>query len=470
LLFGGFDGSSTVNLRSDVVARCEGGWQLGSGSGGIAADPKPDARQSPAMAYAPFGGSNDGVYVFGGYNGGPLRDLWHLVLSGAPGGARSATWARVEQPVPLTADNWPLARYEAGLAWSGSELLLFGGLGPGPTLFTDTWAYNGTSWRKICEGEGCFPARRSFATTVRGQGATREVLAVGGFGPISADEFGSSSEIMRFTGTGWERVDSFDPAVDATLADGRLSPAGQSAPGPRDSPWAAGSPSGGLLLGSGIFDFDLLAEEDWNDVWRLEPRSVGARWARVPVGESLPGRRIGGSAVYDPVRGETLVVGGMSLVERTPNAPFVLNPSPPVAYRAQAGGVSMTVTCLDPGADGACDQYALEASVALESDGTPSRARLAFLRRRGAAWGSAGPGCGSLDAPISPAQGNVFRCTATAALGDSAFAAQAFDGAPGAGCGPGNGSPPLDDGVDAYAGTSACRTLPTANGEAFTCD
>ncbi|HEU4535118.1 MAG TPA: kelch repeat-containing protein, partial [Polyangiaceae bacterium] len=256
LLFGGFEGPPLASLRGDVVVRCEGGWQLGSGVGGLAVDPTPGARQSPAMAYAPFGGINQGAYLFGGYAGGALGDLWRVTLSGAPGGARSASWTRIGPPQAPAAGTWPPARYEAGLAWTGSELLLFGGLGAQNQLLSDSWAYNGSSWRKLCEGPGCFPERRSFATTARGEGATREVLAVGGFGRQADGTFGPSSEVLRFTSAGWQRVDSFEPAAEATLADGRLSPAGQSAPGPRESFWAAGSPSGGLLLGSGIFDFE----------------------------------------------------------------------------------------------------------------------------------------------------------------------------------------------------------------------
>ncbi len=475
LLFGGFDGAAGPHRRNDVAARCEGAWQLGPGGNGIALGTNaPSPREYAAMAYAPFGGALGGAYVFGGFDGvARTGDFWRLTLSGAPGGPRSATWEAVALPSPPAPGDRPLPRSEAGLAWTGSELLLFGGFDGGNTLFTDTWAFNGTSWRRVCEGDGCFPRRRAFVATTRGSGASREVLAVGGFEPFSGSS-GAASDVLRFTGAGWQRAEGFEPAPDATLADGRLSPQGQSAPGPRESPWAAGDPAGNLLLGSGIFDFALPPGEDWNDVWRLEPKVGGARWARVPVGADVPGRRIAGSAVYDPARGETLVAGGISVFARAPGQPLVLNPSPPVAYRSQASGVAMAVTCHDPGGDGACDSYDLEASVVLENDASPSRARLVFLRQQGTSWASAGPGCGSPDAPLAPVAGNVFRCTAVASIADAAFAAQAFDGAPpatdDAQCAPGGSAAPIDDGVDAYAGTSVCRTLPATEGETLRCE
>ena len=485
VVFGGNgEASGAAILRNDVAARCEGTWRL-EGAGLTVTGTPPNPRQTPAMAFAPFPGdpTKAGAYVFGGFgnqsiNGSLLyADLWKLALTGQPGGPRTATWTRVgpETATP-PAGTWPARRLEGGMAWTAQGLLLFGGVGgPSNTFLDDTWLFNGTTWQQVCQGPSCFPARRNFAVITRGTGAGAEVLVIGGYGPLEPPANGELSDVLRFTGTGWQKVETFEPDAVATLHDGRLSTAGQSAPGPRSSPWAAGTPAGELVIGSGAYG-KRLPSEDWNDAWRLDPFGVGGRWARVPVSTATPGRRIGGMAGHDPVLGEPLVLGGWSLVPHKQNdPPPTFNPSPPVTYKSRANGVSMTVTCRDPNGDLVCDTYELEAAVTLAQDTSPSRGRVVFQRQRGSTWESAGAGCGTFAAPLAPAAGNVFRCVATGAIADSAFAVQAFDGAPpsdaAAECSAqGANAAPINDGVNLYAGTAVCRSLPAANNETLACE
>ncbi|HEU4405316.1 MAG TPA: kelch repeat-containing protein [Polyangiaceae bacterium] len=472
VLFGGFDvGPTGTRTRDDVAVRCNGEWQVGPGGAGIPASAtKPAARQDARLAYAPFtDAAKAGAYLFGGIGAGVFNDLWKLTLTGPSGGAKSATWARILPPSPQTADNWPSARFEAGLVWTGSGLLLFGGAAPNGMPLDDTWLFNGTSWTRVCRGPGCFPARRGFTPLTLGSGAATKTLVFGGY-VLTATSVDTTEDIFTFTGSGWARETRDSTAPWPTLLDGTVASPGEVRPSPRFLAWGAIAANGQALVGSGGTLEGGTA--DPLDVWRLSGQSGQPRWARVPVTTSLPGRRVGAAAAFDPVAQATLLVGGSSFVPPDGTAP-TLNPSPPLAYRGQTSAGSLRVTCHDPDDDGDCNTYTLQAQVALPGGASTERARAVFSRHTEGAWAVVGPACGLPGTPIGPEGDGVFRCEVTASFADASFAVQFQDvgyATGGALCSSTpNETIPFCNAPGLYEGVVACRGLPFGDGESIDC-
>ncbi|MCU0687484.1 MAG: hypothetical protein MUF34_35445, partial [Polyangiaceae bacterium] len=206
-------------------------------------------------------------------------------------------------------------------------------------MLRDTWRFDGSTWQRLCDGVGCFPARRSFTVLTKGSELSPELLVFGGVDTSNLPALSLTNRFLRFTGAGWQPLATPTPATLPTLLDGSPSfSQGKTAPAARRLAWAAAGPGGQVLLGSGESDLAGLADDDGFDVWRLVPRGSTTRWARVPVTTARPGRRIAGSAVFDPLRQETLVVGGITGFTESPTPAITYNTDPPVAYRSR--GVS----------------------------------------------------------------------------------------------------------------------------------
>jgi hypothetical protein len=431
VVFGGYEvRNGAVQQRGDLLVRCEGRWQTLVPTGD-----SPTPRQGARLAYAPLGG-NPGMYLFGGLDQTTHDELWRLTLTGS-GSSRKATWNLLHKT-----GAWPAARYEAGMAFTGGELLLFGGF-DGSHILQDTWRWNGVTWKQLpCAGETCFPARRSFTPfTVGGKAYAFGGFAVVGSPPVAV----YSNALHGFTAaSGWSKQTVL-PAPWPTLPDGTLDFDGESLPVVRDAVWAAEAPSGGALIGSG--ETGAVAH---TDVWRLQPLGAKWRWSRVAVTDGLPGPRVSGSAAFDPTRGETVIVGGLATVPS--DGPPTQNQAAPLAYRHRVDLAGMKVSCHAPTPDAACDRYTIDLRVIVTD---PQRLEARFSRLVGAAWTDMPDLCDD-----SPDAAGEIHCEIDADDQDGGFAVQLRDPL----CLPDEQCAP-----SLYSRVLACSPLPFADGQAVDC-
>lgn len=472
VVFGGLDANTLAGgaYRDDVAVRCEGAWQSGIPIQGAA----PSGRQDAPLAYGTFAdASQNGMYLFGGYDGTVHDDLWRFELTGAANGPRSGSWQRIAPRDPLEPDRWPAPRTEAGLvALPNGGLLLFGGFSftaefASDRFLTDTWRWDGGAWHKLCDGAGCFPAHRGFIPMVIGSGFDATVAIFGGFEQTGAVR----DRLYVFVDNGasghWSLVTTDTSAPLPTSLDGRIF-RNEVRPSPRFAGWSAPT-SDGALLGSGASG--LFGKDDPLDVWRIERTATGLRWRRVPVNDVTPGRRIGGSAAFDSVRQEVVVVGGVSnWVSAT--EPPELAAVPVASYQHVAGTSEMRVVCRDPGDTGDCTRYSLEASATL-SGGAASDVRATFVRLAGTTWSVAGASCGTHTAPLAADADGTIRCEVTPGLLDSAYAVELFDRRYSGGGSLCALAPhptlPLCNPAGSYAGHLGCRHLPVSDGAQSNC-
>lgn len=472
VVFGGLDANTLAGgpYRSDVSVRCEGVWQSGPGGNGIPIDGEaPLGRQDAPLAYGTFAdASKNGMYLFGGYDRTMRDDLWRFELTGAANGPRSGTWQRIAPPQDPS--GWPAARMEAGLiALADGGLLLFGGFSAAPDghFLTDTWRWDGDVWHKLCDGGGCFPALRGFIPMTIGPSFDATTAIFGGFDATGAVR----DRLYVFVDNGasghWSLVTTDTSAPLPTLLNGRIQ-RNEVRPSPRFTGWSAPT-NDGALLGSGASG--LFGKDDPLDVWRIERTATGFRWRRVPVNDVTPGRRIGGSAAFDLVRQEVVVVGGASnWVSAT--EPPELAAVPVASYQRVIGTSEMRVVCRDPEDTGNCTRYSLEASAEL-SDGAPGDVRATFVRLAGTTWSLAGDSCGTHTAPLAPGADGKIRCEVTPGLLDSAYAVELFDRRYSSGGSLCALAPhptlPLCNPAGSYEGHLGCRHLPVSDGAVANC-
>jgi hypothetical protein len=123
-----------------------------------AGDTQLHGRINPGMA---VDAAHHELVLFGGYRPGnpqaPLDDTWIY---------RDGSWRAIHQTVA------PDGRYGPSMAWDprGAQVLLYGGRG-GRGDFTDTWAWNGISWKRLSGGSSeLFSGFATMATDpMRGQ-------------------------------------------------------------------------------------------------------------------------------------------------------------------------------------------------------------------------------------------------------------------------------------------------------------
>ena len=130
-----------------------------------AANTGPSARYYTGMAEAP---ALSQTILFGGSPGTALLgDTWNW---------NGTAW---QQLTPAGAS--PSPRYTHGLAYlangTNHQVVLFGGIGPGPQTLGDTWVWEGTGWRQIT-GNG--PPTR-FVVSMASELSRGRVLLFGGF-------------------------------------------------------------------------------------------------------------------------------------------------------------------------------------------------------------------------------------------------------------------------------------------------
>jgi hypothetical protein len=135
----------------------------------------PPARQSPAMAYSPH---QRQMVLFGGSGAsGLLADTW--------------TWDGKSWTQQLPATS-PAARSGSGMAYDagGQQILLFGGapvlVFPNIKYFSDTWAWNGTTWTAV--SPGTTPPGRAFFG-MASDAESGPVLIYGGQQPTTPIDF-----------------------------------------------------------------------------------------------------------------------------------------------------------------------------------------------------------------------------------------------------------------------------------------
>ena len=136
-LFGGFDGSYKQDLWKLTVSDNTATWvQITSTS------TLPSGRRS-SVAWTD---SSSNIYLFGGYNGSFIQDLWKISVSSY----NTAIWVNLTPNTIPT--SWPSARYDS-IAWkdSSGNMYLFGGYN-GSSL-QDLWKIsvsdNSPTWTKI---------------------------------------------------------------------------------------------------------------------------------------------------------------------------------------------------------------------------------------------------------------------------------------------------------------------------------
>ncbi|HEY5924488.1 MAG TPA: kelch repeat-containing protein [Kofleriaceae bacterium] len=239
LVFGGVD--TTGMTVAETWALNEFGWSaLFTGV--------PVRRSTPAIAYDP---AHHRVVMFGGFSGSAqgvlLNDTWEW---------NGATWVR------RTSTVVPAARTNAGMAWDGSRLILFGGSQLNVRL-ADTWAWDGTAWTRLTPAAA--PSPREGHAMVFDAKYNRLVL-FGGRSPTALND------TWLFDGTSWTEL----PGIGVP---------------PSTMKWAglAYDAKREVVVLSGV-----AAGTQNNEVWELN----GAQWTQKPAG-TTPAISGGAAIAYD---------------------------------------------------------------------------------------------------------------------------------------------------------------------------
>jgi hypothetical protein len=331
VFFGGASGA-TFTLLNQTHVRC-GDQKWGAN---ISTSNTPTAR-----AYAAAGWDGSKVNVFGGFTAtSAVDELWQLSLS-SPGTSSGTTgsWSQVTK-----SGSWPAARYLHGAAWSGSKLVIFGGIDGAGNGLRDTWEWDGSSWTQICAS--CFGGSAGlygFATGTVVNGATRTIYAMGGYDNPTGASGNFTRSVYQYTGSDWASVDG-DPQVIPVSSQGVLANTEPLVPAGRYLHWAAGTGAGNLLIGSGLMTNSAGADTFYPDTWNWYSQAttgVSNQWLRAAIPTntgSAPGLRESASAVFDESKKQVVLFGGsVDSTGTTTNAGLV--------YKGVSRSFSMTLAC-----------------------------------------------------------------------------------------------------------------------------
>ncbi|MEB2311422.1 MAG: hypothetical protein OZ928_06205 [Polyangiaceae bacterium] len=253
LLYGGASGSTRLG---DLWEWNGASWKELCTSAACEAT-APAARQGATMVYDP---DHQATVLFGGFSGSYQADTWKW---------NGSSWSQVTGPGPS-------ARMGAAGAWDyvGHQLLLFGGTN-GSTYYDDTWTFNGTSWTLRT---GTHPSARAYAQ-VSSMGKVGFVLYGGAESPTE-----SLDDTWEWNGTGWSSVPYFSekPPKNAYGAMAFYS----------DSMRRA-VVFGGDGAGAAVWSYDFVAKA----------------WSQVIT---TPPARTKHAMAYDPLRGRTVMYGGVT--------------------------------------------------------------------------------------------------------------------------------------------------------------
>lgn len=354
-----FGGVATGGLYlADASARCSNRlWKANVPQTGTV----PSARGYSAMGF--FGGSQQAVYVFGGAtNSAVATNDFHRgkLTCTTPGNA--ATCSLAWTPITTNPTTRPSARFLHGMAWTGSKLLLWGGVTAGGVGLRDTWEYDGDTdtWTQKCAT--CFGGSfglYGMATATVIKDGQRQIFSFGGYNnPTQVGDF-FDNRVFRWSGTTWDDV-SGSPAQIPVNEDGTLG--GNTTPllpQPRFFAWASGTNGGNLLIGSGVTTSSTGANTYFTDTWIWYDRSndgYGFRWLRAPVPpagqiDDAPGRRESAFAFFDEANAEVALLGGVTF---GPTGSETLTTRQRV-YRGAVQQITLTQECLGPDTDlGTC--------------------------------------------------------------------------------------------------------------------
>jgi galactose oxidase-like protein len=211
VIFGGIDVGGGA-LRTTWTYASES-WHL-AGPVVPNATNEPSSRFGAAMSNDPSTGA---VVLFGGRGtvGGLLNDTWTFL---------GGTWTNITSRVI----GAPPARVNASLTFDPSlgSVVLFGGRSPG-TLFSDTWAFNGTAWTYVGAAIPSVtntPPHRYGATLVYSAVLSALVL-FGGMGYASST-YAPLSDTWAFGGSGWQQLHPTSSPAPRTFAAGAPLPNG----------------------------------------------------------------------------------------------------------------------------------------------------------------------------------------------------------------------------------------------------
>ncbi len=333
--------SSSFALSQDLAVRCaDRRWKAG-----LAPSTLPPKRAYAAMAH--FGGSTRRMFLFGGYGeAGALNDLWRADLTcSTPGVSSTCNVAWTQITVPPTG---PVKRYLHGMAWDGSKLLVFGGIGNTGAGLRDTWSYDAdtNTWTQECTT--CFGGAKGnygFATATQVNGS-RTVYVSGGYDDPTSGSGNFLNSVLRWNGSSWVDVSAQDATIP-TNAFGAIQGGSPTSMQPRYLHWMAPSSSKRLMMGSGVTSggTDVYHE----DVWHWNDRQTEGepnQWTRgvVPLASSIPnapGRRESASAIYDENHKEIVLFGGLT-------SPTSVSSNTRI-YRGVEHDFTYTQTCTTPG-------------------------------------------------------------------------------------------------------------------------
>ena len=246
-----------------------------------------------------------------------------LALASATG-ALAAEWVKL-------LDGWPLSRKNYAWAYDSSRgvVVLMGGNGKSGTIYSDTWEFDGTTWRSIATPANPGP-RQKHAMTY--DPVRRKVVLFGGDTGLAADD-----ATWEYDGTDWRRVTTalappartthrieYLPSLGETVLFGGLDATGTILLGDTwrydGSRWQAMTPAtspparykhamaldpqlGVIVLFGGDAFFG--AGGDSNDTWTFD----GTTWRQLAPSRSPPPRDAHDIA-SDPVRRRIVLFGG----------------------------------------------------------------------------------------------------------------------------------------------------------------
>jgi hypothetical protein len=349
VLFGG--AGSGFSLLNDTAVRCgDQKWATITASGA------PTARAYGAAAWS---GASNTVNVFGGYTNTVATDeLWKLSLScGGTSASCTGTWTQVTK-----SGSWPEARYMHGAAWTGSKLVIFGGVNAAGTGLTDTWEWDGSTWTQVCTG--CFvnpTGLYGFASGVTVNGGTRTVYAMGGYNQPTGSGGTFVNDVYRYTGGGWTSVNGA-AAVQPVSDQGVLTNGQPTTPAGRYLHWISGTDNNNLLMGSGLTTSTSGVDTAIIDTWLWVDRTTDGyenQWLRAPRPTATPlapGSRESANVVFDESLRQVVLFGGLDVASGSPVTGGRV-------YKGVGRSISLSQTCADLNGDGLCDNSTYDLTV-----------------------------------------------------------------------------------------------------------
>lgn len=237
--------------------------------------------------------------------------LFGLGLSlGTTHAAAQCLWVEVDPAAS------PPARLSAGMAYDSARArtILFGGSGPFPTIFGDTWEYDGATWtQRVVSGP---PARHAHGMTY--DSARQRIVVFGGVNGTT--NFGDTWE---WNGAAWNQVASTGPAAGVAelmtfdVARARsvvhVYAAGANQTWEWDgAAWALRASGPALTtMGNAGFTYDAVRSRAVLTNGGTTYEWDGAAWTLIPVSPS-PVFRNSPVAAFESVTGKTIFFGGVS--------------------------------------------------------------------------------------------------------------------------------------------------------------